>query len=303
MNIEDLKEFEQIRTPDYSALANCVIRAKGPIRTMSQFAEETQIGASTLSRIINRNVKNPLSNEVIIAIFEHRYDTSDEYLLEALARANGMMPKDYASRVKIDEMFAAKRNEEISRERMMKNSLIASIAACGIGINRVVDMPRTCIQLHPNYPRRFGDFVVELNAETNVSSVNSWVFFLYPQIIDDFDVQRHRSVASEARRIFERLSPWFLLDSWDSDGLKNLKFSFAFADEALFNGMKDLLQIAKLKTEMTLILIDPTDFAVRSEVWIPGDYNQLSNISIFQMPMPESPSSRFDDEDFDDFDY
>ncbi len=49
--VEEIKEFEQVRTPDYALLANLVLRAKGPERAMAQFAIDTEIGASTLSRI------------------------------------------------------------------------------------------------------------------------------------------------------------------------------------------------------------------------------------------------------------
>ena len=90
MTVEEIRSYKQIRTPDYARLASLVSQAKGPDRTMAQFAETTGIGASTLSRLVNLNIKKPLSMETIIKIYEGRANAEDEYLLEALARANGM---------------------------------------------------------------------------------------------------------------------------------------------------------------------------------------------------------------------
>ena len=107
---------------------------------MAQFAEVTGIGASTLSRLVNHNIKKPLALDVIIKIYECRADEEDTYLLDSLARANGFYPADYAQRVKDHESMAARRNAQLNREHQMKNALIAGVAAAGCGIT-VVDRP------------------------------------------------------------------------------------------------------------------------------------------------------------------
>ena len=99
MTIEEIRGYQQLRTPDYAALANCVNRAKGPNRTMAQFAEDTGVSASTLSRIVNMNIKKPLSVDLIIKIFEKRAAQEDEFLLESMARANGLLSPAFAARV------------------------------------------------------------------------------------------------------------------------------------------------------------------------------------------------------------
>lgn len=116
VTVEEIKQYQQIRTPDYALLANLLNKAKGPERAMAQFAEDTQIGASTLSRIVNLNIKKPLSIDTIVAIYEARANKEDTYLLESLARATGLFPGDYAERVKSRHDFAARRNEEVNRE-------------------------------------------------------------------------------------------------------------------------------------------------------------------------------------------
>ena len=86
--------------------------------------------------------------------------------------------------------------------------------------------------------------------------------------------------------IMEKINVWFLLDAWEPDEVKGMKVSFVFVDEELFEGMKETLQRAKLHNEMSLILMDVDDYRVIKEVWIPGDYEQLSNISVFEIPAP-----------------
>ncbi len=294
-------EYEQIRTPDFAAIANYVNRAKGQERSMAQFAEDTQIGASSLSRIVNRKNTKPLSKDIIIKIFENRADMDDMFLLDYIARANGMFPKDFAERVKASDHFAAKRNEEINRERMMKNSLIAGVAACGIPVSQVVNTPFYCTRSVPAYfPRQRGDFVLELATETTSDIKQTWTFFLFPHIHDKTDDERNLSVRRIVRNIFDRINGWFVLDAWGSPIMIEDKFSFAFVDEDIFQEFVDALQDAKLHTEMTALLMDSNSFSVLKEVWLPGNYKQLTNTSVFDA---SSPTEEFiyDEENMEDF--
>ena len=47
-------QYSRIKPPDKDLLAEYVVRAKGPERSMRQFAEEIGVNASTLSRIVNK---------------------------------------------------------------------------------------------------------------------------------------------------------------------------------------------------------------------------------------------------------
>ena len=283
-----MNEYEQIRTPDFAAIASYVNRAKGMERSMAQFAEATGIGASTLSRIVNGRSTKPLSKEYIVKIFEARANPDEVQLLDMLARANGMFPKEYADRVKRDDRFAAKRNEEISREHMMKNALIAGVVSAGLPVSQVVNQPLYRTSVVPAYiPRRRGDFLLELaTTDTNKPLRKSWTFFLFPHMHDELDDERHLSVKRTVYNIIERLNGWFLMDAWDVDIVRGDKFSFCFVDEEIFQTFIETLQVAKLKTEMTAILMNPANYTVDREVWLPGEYEQLSNISLFQVPAP-----------------
>lgn len=283
MNIQDIKNYEQIRTPDMGALANYLSIAKGPYRTMAQFAEETNIGPSTLSRIMTCSAKKPLSIDILIRIFENRANKSDEFLLEALLNANGLVSKDYAERVKIKNDFAARRNIDINRARLMKNTLIAEVIACGFNVNRIVTITTCRFQkLPPLYPKRRGDFALYINTDDNCPQSILWSFFLYPKILENTDPQIHRTPEGETRHILESVSPWFVLDAWEPNSLVNSKFSFVFADESLFSEFVTATKSAKLHTEMTALLIDPINYNILQEVWIPGEYQKLYSEDIFK---------------------
>ena len=101
----------------------------------------------------------------------------------------------------------------------------------------------------------------------------------------------------EARHILSKLSPWFVLDAWEPERLAGMKLSFAFVDYQLFDAFKEAVLNAKLHTEMTILLLDQVNYSVLTEVWIPGEYEQLTKISVFQVPAPRSNS----DDKYDDY--
>jgi transcriptional regulator with XRE-family HTH domain len=297
MTINEFQEFQQLRAPDMVALANYVNKAKGPERPMAQFAEDTGIGASTLSRIVNRRITKPLSKEVILKIYECRANPEDEYLLEALARANGLMPPDYAARVQSENRMAAKRNAEISRANMMKNSIVTSILAAGMPISTILDdrMARLEREIPAIFTRYRGDFTVVLRSEESTSGINEWSFFLYPQLLEeDINQRPDRFIV---RMLLDKIKSWLLVDAWYPEEMRHMKFTFAFADERLFDAFKEALSVAKLNNEMSVILMDRYDYTVLKEVWLPGNYSPMTNISVFEMPAPGADDRNYDDED------
>ena len=285
--VEEIKEFQQVPTPDYALLAILVLRAKGPERAMAQFAIDTEIGASTLSRIINMNIKKPLSIDTIIKIFEARAVKEDRGLLESLANANGLVSKYRAERMKARNDMAARRNVSMNRQRLMKNALIAGVVASGIQVTEVVNSPRFRQEdVTPLYPLALGDFVLKVGSKNNLSIIEDWAFYVFPQIVEREEERYARPLKWEVKRILERVSNWFLIDAWTPDQLKGLKMSFAFADSEIFYEFVATLRDANLNNEMTAILVDTATFQVVKEVWIPGNYECLSNISVFEMPAP-----------------
>lgn len=88
------------------------------------------------------------------------------------------------------------------------------------------------------------------------------------------------------RHTLSRISGCFLLDAWQSEEVRGTKVSFAFIDRNIYEQFVASLQNAKLHNEMSVILVDPEGYSVVEETWIPGDYECLSNISVFEVPAP-----------------
>jgi len=300
---EDVRGYKQIRTPDYAQLANLVNQAKGPDRVMSQFAEDTQIGASTLSRIVNLNIKKPLNIETIIAIFEARANKDDLYLLESLANANGFYSQEYANRIRDRHSISMRMHADINRERMMKNALIAGVVAAGLTVTEVADRPREYRGEKTSLmPMVRCDFMIKLPAETNQAKISNWEFFLYPQVYNSQeDGRRRMPVRMETRRLMERISPVFLVDAWQPQELSGTKLSFVFVDEQLFDAFYDATFYAKLNNEMSIILVDPDAHTVVKEVLIVGNYYPMSVEGVFvEQPGMLSSYNDIDDEEVDD---
>ena len=296
---EFMNDYEQIRTPDFARIADYVNYAKGNEKNMAQFADATGIGASTLSRIVNGRSTKPLSKETIVKIYEARADRDAVMLLDMLARANGMFPREFAERVKVRDRYEAKRNEEINREHMMKNALIANIVSSGMPIAQVINSPHyRCPEVPLYIPRKRGDFVLQFPPSAEDPKVAySWTFFLFPHIHDELDDERHLSLPGLVKNIIERTSGWFVMDAWDIDVVIGDKFSFCFVDEEIFNLFFKTLQVAKLKTEMTVMLLNQTTYAVEKEVWLPGTYSKLYEEDLF---IKNTPNNGFVSDDNDD---
>lgn len=296
MTVDEIRNYKQIRTPDYSLLASLVSQAKGSERTMAQFSEATGIGASTLSRLVNHNIKKPLSLDVIIRIYENRADKEDHSLLDSLVRANGFYPPDYAQRVKDRDSVTFKKNVLINREYQMKNALIAGVAAAGCGIT-VVERPTLQEENLPSsYTPYMGDFVLKLSADTMLSPTRNWSFILFPQIVDETD--RRFNAKHYARRAFESSSRILLIDAWKPEILQGYKISFVFVDKDIFGEFWNAVSVAEVHTEMSLILIDPTSYRILDELWVSGDYNPMTNISVFQVPVPVEEEMNEETDDF-----
>lgn len=87
--MEDKSKFVRVSGTNKSELARLLIEAKGPRRTMKQFAEECGVHPSTFSRIANKAIRGASSDELIKSIAEHA-DPESKVTLDALMGAHGM---------------------------------------------------------------------------------------------------------------------------------------------------------------------------------------------------------------------
>lgn len=300
MTVEEIRNYKQIRTPDYARLASLVSQAKGPDRTMAQFAEITGIGASTLSRLVNLNIKKPLSIDTLIKIYEARANAEDEFLLDALARANGMYDPEYADRVQNHEAGPWNGNERINREHLMKNAIIGSLVAGGHNVSVYNTPMMDTSNLSPMFPRRLGDFALRMEGDEHPNANKLWSFNLDAHILADYDGRYPMDGKRFVRDFFARRSGLFLVDAWKPEELRGTKLSFVFLDKDIFGAFWNALTVAKVHNEISLILIDPTTYRVLDEIWVPGDYNPTVGVRYFD-DTPDVSDTDDEYEDTDDF--
>lgn len=150
--------------------------------------------------------------------------------------------------------------------------------------------------LPPIYPSRLGDFILRLSADTMVGETRNWSFMIFTQLVEEteprFDAKYY------ARRTFQSCSELLLLDAWKPEALEGYKISFAFIDKTILGEFWNAVSIARVHTEMSLILIDPVNYRVLDEIWVPGDYNPMTNISVFHVPAPVVEEMYEDTDDF-----
>ena len=152
------------------------------------------------------------------------------------------------------------------------------------------------------YPRSYSDFMLDLSSDSNTSVIKEWAFYLNATLLEEEDRRpenRNRVMHMYMDRIMARANVWFLLDAWEPDEVRGMKVSFVFVDELIFESFKEYVVNAKLNNEMSIILINPETYQVVSEVWIPGKYDMLTNISVFEAPMPGADDYEDDPEIFD----
>ena len=293
MSINQPKDYVQVRTPDKNAIADLVIRAKGPNRTMAQFAEVCNLSASTLSRIVNGKITKPLTTEALLKIYEHHADGKHEAFLEHLARVNGMMEKEEYARITAQNSIFTERNADIDREVKMKNLIMNELFDRGIPVMRPKYTYKMKAGTHASsiFPGRLGDFALTLPKN---SKEHIWSFFWFPEVTTS---EKAAPVPRMLQWITRKLACWFLLDAWEPDSLRNLKTSFVFADPAIFEGFLEVLHTASLKNEMSAILVDTDRMSVIKEVWLPGSFAKPGE-SIFDKPKIETLEDFDDETDF-----
>lgn len=293
MSTDRPKEYVQVRTPDKNAIADLVMRAKGPDRTMAQFAEVCDLSASTLSRIVNGKITKPLTMEAILKIYEHHANGKHEAFLDQLASVNGMMGKEAHERISARSRTFSERNADMDREVKMKNLIMNELFDRGIPVLRPKYTYRMKDGTHASsiFPGRLGDFALTFSEN---GREHVWSFFWFPEVTI---VETASPATRILQSIMRKLACWFLLDAWEPNSLRNLKTSFVFADRTIFEGFLEMLHTASLRNEMSAILVDPDCMAVIKEVWLPGSFDKPDE-SVFERPKIESLEEFGDETDF-----
>lgn len=259
MNEERVIEYVQARTPDKMRLANLITRAKGPERTMAQFADLCGVSASSLSRAVNGKITKPLSEDLIRAIVNN---AAEDIPLEIIMNANGMVEKEMFERHSVGyQNNYMRRQEQINRENIAKNIISTELLNRGRLIRYFMRLPMEEGKKSKFHLRRISSFA--LWVESNPSFM--WNFILYPQQLDEDP----REIRYMHMRVMDRMSSYFLMDAWEPELLEGVRTTIVFVDKAFYDSQVDLLKNAIVNSEMSLLLLDTENETVVEEFVIP----------------------------------
>ncbi len=156
-------DFVRVADPNKEILADLLVAAKGPGRTMKKFAAECGSSQPTFSRIANQLYKGPLSDEMVKAIVEHA-DPGSGVGLDMLMGANGM--------ARVVDSSTVVRDSRMEVEKEFVNVVISKLEMDGSLIANEIDRCFLIGTTHRFKP----DLLVRVKSATNGSYL--WAFEL-----------------------------------------------------------------------------------------------------------------------------
>lgn len=272
-----LEMWESKVVPDMANVAAKVNDAKGPSRTMAQFADDCGTSASTLSRIVNMKNTRPMSIELMLAVVEKKAPTSDLTIVELL-RANGYRPTIELKKedlnwedVDKDKLLESIKKEMQEREllnnraRSIKNLLSNELLIRGATVSvhgRSFDEDEDIGELAFSFGlAAVWDILYRVNI---LGEYECWVIGIVPVTTEDNDSEEYLEDMTWA--VLKNFSPLFVTDQWESETLKGKKVTIVFSDEKLMNAVQEKLSNARFNNSFSLMLVDLHKVVIVKEV-------------------------------------
>lgn len=259
---EVLKDYTRVSPPDKDALAELVMKAKGPARTMKQFAEEVGSTSSTLSRIVNKQTRSANSDKLIADIAAHA-DPESGVTFDMLMEAHGMKSRRRAmmgsGRIFESSVKRIILAELYERKYLMMDSENETLNGIGFG-------------------QKF-DFVLTTNALKEDNRQAQWAFesFFVPQRESDSIPRSYYYLGQRMMR---------LLGALYTSGNPYDKISFVMANKPAFEDIKKRPWNVSLKDEISIILIDLEMGCFVEEFIFPCESDNRKNI-FYKIERPE----------------
>ncbi|MBO4688155.1 MAG: hypothetical protein J5636_06540 [Clostridiales bacterium] len=277
---DDVNSFDckyvPVYVPDKAKLAFLIKEAKGPDRTMAEFAEACgTISAPSFSRIIKGNLVKPLTVEVVQSIVKNAAPGANvDYY--SLMRANGMIPAE------VDDRHKKRGDEEYEYERELKNKEIKArnivsdeLLVRGIMIQLI---PYSAFRMFRNEEIPVGKFRLAIPTSFSIKVPGEGPsYWLYKYFSSD------RYWGNEIREFSEL----FLRDLWEPDTLKDVKVTFVFADQSYYEETLEKMKEIKVNNYISFLLVDPDKGLVMEEKMLPRFDGKIMK-SVFDLPRMET---------------
>lgn len=258
-----LSEFERIADPNIEQLAELTSKAKGG-RTVTEFAAQCGVNASTMSRIMNGKISSPISDELLVSIAANA-DPESGVTFEALLNAHGVKLPDIEGftvahdfqHLLLHKMadlgattdadgtttFAGRgesRMEQNARE-IIQNDLLTK--GFKVSVERGVDLLEGVM-----FPY-IADFVIETDALESDGLVK-WAFNV---------------VGNPTRNIIGRLDRIFSSAYLDNPSAKGLKLTIVTFDKPSFYRLMGELEGRALRDCVSVMMLNAKERCVQYE--------------------------------------
>ena len=259
MAVDERNDFSRkyiaTRLPDKLKLAAYIKEAKGPGRTMAEFAEQCgTLTASSFSRIIHGNLAKPLSAEIIQSIVKNAAPGARvDY--ESMMQANGYVPEDQGKET-ADEASYWEKVERKNKDLQVRNILADEHLARG---HMIQYFPRLFEDLSLDGNNPVPDHVSKSKFGLAVPSsfairIQGYEPKYWNYVVNLTELEK-RGGAQRLPR-FHAYSSFFLRDAWEPETLKDVLQSFVFVEEAAYRAFLSMLSGVKVHSFVSALLVD-----------------------------------------------
>lgn len=277
---KDVK-YVPIFTPDWNDFAHILKRAKGPDRSMGEFAQACGLSPATFTRIVKGYYKKRLSEEILRKIVTNA-DSKSGITLSDLVYANGYRREGFSTGSPVSDSESVRNEDglipyELNSELSQKDLYdILSKEFFNIGLefttysflNKEKVMPPSKLSLN-----RFVD-LESSNIVTFHLQGYELKYFKYSGCISrEYDIVTKENSKEEAREILWRklraYLPLFLIDAWEPEATRDFYYTIVFRVESAFNLFVETMQNIRINNYISAILVDIDERIVKKEFAIP----------------------------------
>ena len=234
IDMTELANYIRIRPPEKEKLAELLIRAKGASRSMRQFALDSGVNPSTLSRIVNMKTSGACTDELIQKVAQNS-DPESGITFEMLMDANGKVPRRMTGKYTSKEFEATEKNiTDIIFKELEDRGYRTSILE---GENKHNAL---------NYRYRT-DWVISTDANSDSGEMEIWEFEIW-----------------QLRQKF-----LMVLGLYYAGTMNPKKMSFVLTNREVYNRMVETLENIKFKDVFSLILVNLDENKVEEEYVFP----------------------------------
>ncbi len=227
-----LSQYIRVRDPDKETLSELVIKAKGPARSMRQFAADLGVNPSTLSRIVNMQTVGA-NKDTLIADIAEKADPESGVTFEKLMEAHGMEKQNRSSRMELYSKFE-QRCRMIIQDELLKR---------GYSVSAMQEEKR-----HKEY-----DIVIKTDAVSH--GEGRWAFE-FKMLSPDPRISGIPAGMGRTRQYMDRIMSKFYMGTAEVD-----KVSVVVEHKTAFEFIKERYSNICIPDEISIILISGNQVA------------------------------------------